>query len=55
MEKEIKIIHIMADGTIRNSMEGVVVPMNDRTRRAYEILANDQKNRKQNEPNGAAS
>lgn len=34
-----KITHVMADGTIRESMKGVVVPLTPRTRRAYEILA----------------
>ena len=35
----VKIVHVMADGTIRDSMEGVVVPLTPRTRRYYEIQA----------------
>lgn len=34
---EIKVIHVMADGTIRNSIEGVVVPTSNIT--AYSLLA----------------
>ncbi|WP_197274756.1 BOW99_gp33 family protein [Halolactibacillus sp. JCM 19043] len=35
----IKIKHVMADGTVRDSIDGYVVPLNDRTKRAYELLA----------------
>lgn len=37
--KQIKIVHIMADGSIRDSVEGYPVPVNDITRPAYNILA----------------
>ncbi|WP_407656749.1 BOW99_gp33 family protein [Anaerosinus massiliensis] len=26
-----KIIHVMADGTVRDSIEGVVIPLNEKT------------------------
>lgn len=41
--KEPKIIHILADGTRVQSMKGREVPLNDRTRRAYEIVAESNK------------
>ena len=31
--------HIMADGTVRKSIDGYVVPLNDRTKEAYKLLA----------------
>ena len=34
---EIRVIHVMADGTIRNSIEGVMVPTSNIT--AYNLLA----------------
>lgn len=34
---ETKVIHVMADGTIRNSVEGVMVPTSNIT--AYSLLA----------------
>lgn len=33
-----KVTHIMADGTIRDSMKGVVVPYNKHTAVSYHIL-----------------
>lgn len=33
-----KIIHVMSDGTVRDSVEGMVVPVS--IREAYQILAN---------------
>lgn len=38
----IEIIHIMADGTVRDSPKGYEVPVNERTAQAYEILADRQ-------------
>jgi hypothetical protein len=35
------IIHTMADGSIRDSVEGYFVPVNEYTRTAYQILANN--------------
>lgn len=35
----VKITHVMADGTVRESMEGVTIPLTPRTRKAYELLA----------------
>ena len=35
----IKIIHKMADGTIRDSVNGYIVPYNEKTSVAYELLA----------------
>lgn len=34
-----RITHVMADGTIRDSIEGYEVPVNDQTKGAYMILA----------------
>lgn len=34
-----KIIHVMADGTIRDSIEGVVIPLNEKTERFYRLMA----------------
>lgn len=36
---KIKIIHIMADGTIRDSIEGLVIPYNENTKIAYQLLS----------------
>lgn len=38
--KQIKVVHIMADGSIRDSVDGYPVPVNDITRPAYNVLAN---------------
>lgn len=35
---EIKITHIMADGTIRDSIEGVVIPVNEKTKLFYDTI-----------------
>lgn len=37
--KQIRVVHIMADGRVRDSVEGYPVPVNDITRPAYNILA----------------
>ncbi len=37
--KQIKVVHIMADGSVRDSVEGYPVPVNDITKPAYNILA----------------
>jgi hypothetical protein len=37
--KQIRVVHIMADGSVRDSVEGYPVPVNDITRPAYNILA----------------
>lgn len=37
-ESKIKIIHTMADGTVRESIEGYVIPYNDTTAITYELL-----------------
>ncbi len=34
----VRIIHRLSDGRIVESMDGFVVPYNDQTKRAYEIL-----------------
>lgn len=39
-ESQIKVIHVMADGRILDSIAGYVVPVNDRTITAYRLLAN---------------
>lgn len=44
-----KITHVMADGTIRESMKGVVIPLTPRTRRAYEIMAKVYREQQQKE------
>lgn len=36
---EHKITHIMADGSVRDSIEGYVVPYNEHTAIVYELLA----------------
>lgn len=38
LEWEPKITHIMADGTVRDSVEGYEVPFNDQTEVAYRLL-----------------
>lgn len=35
---EIKITHIMADGTVRDSIEGVVIPINEKTKLFYDTI-----------------
>ena len=37
--KGIVIIHVLANGKELDSMEGYEVPLNKRTRRAYEVLS----------------
>lgn len=37
--EEIKITHVMADGTVRDSIEGYEVPVNEQTENAYRLLA----------------
>ena len=39
-ESQIKVIHVMADGRILDSIAGYVVPVNDRTIVAYTLIAN---------------
>lgn len=39
-ESQIRVIHVMADGRILDSIAGYVVPVNDRTIGAYRLLAN---------------
>ena len=36
--RQIRVVHIMADGSVRDSVEGYPVPLNDITRPAYNIL-----------------
>lgn len=36
---EINVTHIMADGTIRESMKGYVVPYNENTKDAFRLIA----------------
>jgi len=39
-EKKVpRITHIMADGSVRDSIEGYEVPVNDQTKGAYMLLA----------------
>ena len=39
-EKEpVKITHIMKDGTVRDSIEGYVIPYNQQTKIIYQMLA----------------
>lgn len=40
-----KIIHVMSDGTVRDSIEGVVIPPSNQE--AYRILANHVSNKEQ--------
>ena len=35
------VIHIMADGTKRQSVEGHLVKLNERTEKAYKLLAKE--------------
>lgn len=46
MGKNINIIHIMLDGTRKESIEGVVVELNDKTEIAYSVLADREELRK---------
>lgn len=46
-ELAIKIIHIMADGSIRDTMKGVTVPY-EQTKLAYELLEEIKENKKRN-------
>jgi|LSQX01.3.fsa_nt_gb hypothetical protein len=41
----IRIIHHLANGEIRNTMKGYKVPINDRTIEAYRILAGYKNNK----------
>ena len=38
-DSKIKVVHTMADGTVRNSVEGYEIPFNDTTATAYHLLA----------------
>ena len=38
-DSKIKIVHRMADGTIRDSVKGYEIPYNDTTAIAYKLLA----------------
>jgi len=38
-ESKIKITHTMADGTIRDSVDGYEIPYNDETAKIYKLLA----------------
>ena len=38
-----KITHIMDDGTLRNSIKGMVIPLTDNTLPAYMLIANAKK------------
>lgn len=37
-DSKITIVHTMADGTVRDSIEGYVIPYNDKTAIIYELL-----------------
>lgn len=38
MERKIKITHVMKDGTERDSIEGVVIPLNEKTELFYNTM-----------------
>lgn len=38
-DKEVKVVHIMADGKVLDSIEGVVIPLTPETLPAYKLLA----------------
>lgn len=40
--------HIMKDGTIRDSMEGVVIPTTGETKAVYHIIFNNYKKQQEN-------
>ncbi|MEM1483903.1 hypothetical protein V6615_03370 [Oscillospiraceae bacterium PP1C4] len=40
LHPNVKITHVMADGTIRDSVEGYEVPINEYTKVAYHMIAN---------------
>jgi uncharacterized membrane protein (UPF0127 family) len=52
--RKIKVVHIMADGNIRDSVDGYPVPVNDITKPAYNILSTMalRATRKRNKPAG---
>lgn len=39
-ESKIRIIHTMADGSVRDSVDGYIIPYNEKTSIVYELLAN---------------
>ena len=43
MQDAVKVIHVMSDGTVRDSVEGIVVP--PELDMAYQIVANHGKKR----------
>ena len=45
-----KITHIMADGSVRDSIEGYVIPYNQQTAIVYELLAKYSKPQKEPNP-----
>ncbi|NLJ31122.1 MAG: hypothetical protein GX424_05935 [Clostridiales bacterium] len=45
-----KITHVMADGTVRDSIEGYVVPYNQQTAICYELIAKYAKRREESGP-----
>lgn len=38
-DSKIKITHILADGTVRDSMEGYIIPYNEDTKIVYQLLS----------------
>jgi hypothetical protein len=40
LEAYMKVIHVMADGTVRESLKGVVIPYNEQTEGFYRNLVN---------------
>lgn len=41
--ENIKVKHVMADGTVRDSIEGVMLPVNEDTEPVYRIFAEHRK------------
>ncbi len=39
MDKKLKITHVMKDGTERDSIEGLVVPLNEKTELFYNTIS----------------
>jgi len=38
-DSKVKIIHTLADGTVVDSIEGYIMPYNDNTKIAYQLLS----------------
>ncbi len=42
-----KVVHVMKDGSIRESVKGMIVPVNEATKAAYKIVAESCKRKRE--------